>query len=373
MKLKLLTTTAACTAVLLAGLVAPASAAVPAATPSGVGVDIETKSPEEVLAYWTPERMKRALAAPERLPSVPAGNGKSERAFAGTSAAEAEHVTASADAVQPAAGAASSTLSTVSSTVSAQAAAAADIAVAQDVPASTSIPNVVVGKLFYTEPDGSAGACSASVIVSDTANTVWTAAHCVHLGDGSGDAGWFSNFQFIPGYKDGQEPWGVWVADREYAPTEWLEEGDSEESDMAAVVLSPSDTYGNIQDNIGALGYQFGSVTDYDEAFTVGYPGEGYNRTDMDGEQMMYCFGNTEDASSLNPLDDRLKMDCDMGKGASGGPMFIGALSSNPQIVGANSHYESDATTDERLDDDLFSSTHDANAVAVINAVNDSA
>jgi V8-like Glu-specific endopeptidase len=377
MHLKRMSTTAACAAVLLAGLVTPAAAATPEATaPAGaVAVAEETKSTQEIVDYWTPERIERALANPAPVPVAPAATSTSASAALSASDTGEPQVTASADAVSPKNTTKSTATSTAaSSAASAQAAdaAAADIAVAQDVPASTSIPNVVVGKLFFTKPDGSDGSCSGSVIVSDTANTVWTAGHCVHLGDNSGDAGWYSDILFIPGYKDGQEPWGVWVADRKYAPTEWLEEGDSQTSDMAAVVLAPSDTYGNLQDNIGALGYQFGSVTDYDDAFTVGYPGEGYNRTDMDGEQMMFCYGNTEDASPLWPLDDRLKMDCDMGRGASGGPMFIGALGGNPQIVGANSHYEADATTDERLNDDLFSSTHDDNAVAVINAVNDS-
>ncbi|MDN0194539.1 hypothetical protein [Streptomyces sp. S.PNR 29] len=371
MKLKHLAATAACTTALLAIPAVPASAAQPQPARPGVAVDVEAGSPKEVLAYWTAERMERAAANPAPVRAVRAPQDGPDRR---SSAAGTPHLTASAPAVRPtAAPAGRTTLSSTTSEASLQAAAAEDIAVAQDVPASTSIPNVVVGKLFYKAPDGQDHTCSASVIVSDTANTIWTAGHCVHLGDGSGEAGWSTDIIFVPGYKDGQEPWGVWVADRKYAPTQWIEDGDHQSADLAAVVLQPNTTYGRLQDNVGALGYQFGSVTDHQDAFTVGYPGEGYQRTDMDGEQMMYCYGNTEDAQPFWPLDDRLKMDCDMGKGASGGPMFIGALGGNPQIVGANSHYESDATTGERISDDLFSSLHDANAVAVINEVDASA
>jgi hypothetical protein len=142
---------------------------------------------------------------------------------------------------------------------------------------------------------------------------------------------------------------------------------------MAAIVLKPDATYGNLQDKVGGLGYRFGNQTDYSNVFSYGYPGDGYHRTDMTGERMMYCFGNTEDAVPYWPIDNRLRMHCDMGHGASGGPMFIGAMNYNPQIIGANSHFESDATTGQRIDDSLFSSLHDANAVAVINNANGTA
>ncbi|MBE8475699.1 trypsin-like serine peptidase [Streptomyces justiciae] len=365
MNLQRIRVTAACTAALLAGLVTPASAQTPE-TPAGstraaVSMDEETKPAGKIREYWTKERLKRALANPVDAPVRKAPAKKSTAAPAPTG------VTVSADAVAP------STTRTTTSLLSTQAAAAADIAVAQDVPASTSIPNVVVGKLTFTTPGGDQGSCSASVIVSDTANTIWTAGHCVHLGDGSGDAGWFTNLLFMPGYKDGQMPWGYWEADRKYAPTSWLDSGDMTDSDMAAVVLKPHATYGNLQDNIGALGYVFGDTTDYSDAFVVGYPANGYHRTDMDGEQMMYCYGNTEDAAPFWPLDNRLKWDCDMGEGSSGGPVFIGALGGNPQIIGAVSHHEADATTGERVSDDQFSAQHSAKAAAVIDEVNASA
>ncbi|MEV6424759.1 hypothetical protein [Streptomyces sp. NPDC051662] len=105
---------------------------------------------------------------------------------------------------------------------------------------------------------------------------------------------------------------------------------------------------------------------------TVGFPAEGYNRTDLDGEYMYFCYGNAEDNANFNPLDNRIEMDCDMGRGASGGPLVIASEASGIQIVGANSHYLGDTTTGERANDDLLSSEHGVRAVNVINAVNDS-
>lgn len=333
-----------------------------------VSVSKEAASAQQIRAHWTPERLRQAAAHP--APLRPARSTDHRRTQART-ATRTPHLTATADAVLPRTGPARASVPTQLM--------ADEIPVSQRVPFSSSWPNVIVGRLFYDEPTGKSGSCTASVIVSDTKNALWTAAHCVHLGDGSGDAGWFKNIAFVPGYKDGQMPWGMWSADREYAPTSWTQDGDQFESDLAAVILKPDtnpDTqYGNIEDAIGGLGYVFGETTDHDNALSYGYPGDGYQRPDSDfaaGEFMMFCGGNVEDAADFNPIDDRLKMDCDMGHGASGGPMFIGLTDFNPQIIGANSHFESDAN-DNRISDDLFSSEHDNEAVAVINTVNDSA
>ncbi|WP_406515919.1 hypothetical protein OH809_30230 [Streptomyces sp. NBC_00873] len=367
MNLKRIAVTAACTSALLSSLLAPAAVAQGQneANP-GVAVDTDTPSAREVAEFWTPERTREALAHPEPLLKADPKRGLDRKPSSGRLAKPV-----SVDAARPTSDSPAARTATLQ-TAGTEAAVAQEITVAQEVPYSTSIPNVVVGKLLYQKPNGDTGHCTASVIVSDTKNTVWTAGHCVHTGSG-GAAGWFSNIRFIPGYKDGQQPWGEWVEDRKYAPSSYTEGGDQLESDLAAVVLQPLAGYGNLQDNIGGLGYRFGGETDYADAFTVGYPGEGYNRTDMTGERMMYCRGNTEDLWWWVPTDDRVKMDCDMGKGASGGPMFIGAFNYNPQIIGANSHYQEDATTGKRVNDDLISSLHDLNAANVINAVNDSA
>ncbi|MFG2657258.1 trypsin-like serine peptidase [Streptomyces sp. NPDC048425] len=366
MRIQRIAATAACATALLGGLLAPSAAAAPGTeqpAANGVAVHSVKDSAAQVKAYWTPERMRKAVANPAPMPTIaPSAQGAGRKD--GTADKTSGRLRASADAVGP------KTASLTAASTSQSMAAASEISVAQEVPYSTSFPNVIVGKLFFTKPDGRPFTCTASVIVSNNKRTLWTAGHCVHLGDGSGSAGWSTNVEFVPGYKDGQEPWGRWYADKLIAPNAWLESGDNRNGDLAAIVLKSDATYGNIQDNVGALGYVFGGETDYADVTTYGYPGDGYNRTDMTGERMMFCHGNSGDADPWWPTDDRLKMDCDMGHGASGGPMFIGALSYNPQIVGANSHYEADATTNQRLNDDLFSSLHDVLAVNVINEAN---
>ncbi|MBT2444497.1 hypothetical protein J7E93_31260 [Streptomyces sp. ISL-36] len=85
----------------------------------------------------------------------------------------------------------------------------------------------------------------------------------------------------------------------------------------------------------------------------------------MDGCTQFSCTGDVVDAVDMYPWDNRLEMTCDMGAGASGGPM----ATTDGRIVGANSHVDTD-DQDQRVNDHLYSSDHGDQAVAVINAIN---
>ncbi|MFI2030509.1 hypothetical protein [Streptomyces buecherae] len=122
--------------------------------------------------------------------------------------------------------------------------------------------------------------------------------------------------------------------------------------------------YTSLTADVGVLGYRFGAGSDFDSVISSGFPGEGYQRTDMDGFTHFFCTGNAEDAFDWNPLDDRVKIDCDMGQGASGGAIFT----TRGQIISVNSHYESEDGA--RENDDLFGSEHGDEAVAVIDEIN---
>jgi V8-like Glu-specific endopeptidase len=94
-----------------------------------------------------------------------------------------------------------------------------------------------LGKLVAEMPDGRLMNCTASVITSDTKSAVWTAGHCIHPGDGSGAEGYYDNIAFIPSARGGDTPWGVWEFKEVYTLQDWSREGDSEVTDMAAVIL----------------------------------------------------------------------------------------------------------------------------------------
>ncbi|MEU5002433.1 trypsin-like peptidase domain-containing protein [Streptomyces sp. NPDC021622] len=332
--------------------------------PSGVTVGTQEASEQEVRDFWTPARMREAVKNEKKdQAAVARAAAAAQRADAAPSARPETGPKASADAVAPAGrslpGAAPS------------AARVPEMSVSERVPYPTSFPNVVVGKVFSYDDAGKEHACSAASIVSDNRNTVWTAGHCVHPGDGSGADGFHDLVVFIPGYQgttgdDYQAPWGEWVAKVKVAPEQWTHEENYLTADLAAFTVTPPDGYGNLADSVGALGYKFGDGSDFDDVIDYGYPGVGYQRTDLDGKDMLYCTGNVVDAVNWFPLDNRLEMDCDMGEGASGGPMFTPSW----QLVGANSHHDID-DNDQRVNDNLYSSEHGSEAVKVIDAINE--
>ncbi|MBY8882004.1 trypsin-like serine peptidase [Actinacidiphila acidipaludis] len=74
-----------------------------------------------------------------------------------------------------------------------------------------------VGPLFRNGLDHNHG-CTASVVASPGHDLLLAAAHCV-----SGTAaGW----QFAPGYRNGQTPYGVWTVTRAYVDPHWLRDQD---------------------------------------------------------------------------------------------------------------------------------------------------
>ncbi|WP_329112269.1 trypsin-like serine peptidase [Streptomyces sp. NBC_01353] len=320
----------------------------------------QTTDPQKVRDFWTAERVSRALANEEKDQAA-----FNKKAAAATKPGDRKPIEQTLPAQSRTA---------VSNKTLAPLATATDVPempYAQPVPFPQSQPAVLVGKILFTAKDGSTHGCSGSSIVTANKNTVWTAGHCIHPGDGTGAEGFFQNVLFIPGYKKNAQapkgydaPWGEWAANAKVAPTAWTADGDMFWGDMAAFTVIPPTGYTNLTDSVGAFGYNFGSGPDWSDIIDSGFPGDGYQRTDMDGYTQFYCTGNAEDATPFFPVDERLQFDCDMGHGASGGPM------STPQgqIVGANSHGEDDGAGNLTAPI-LYSSAHADNAIDVINRI----
>ena len=111
-----------------------------------------------------------------------------------------------------------------------------------------------VGALF--EHDASGGHyCTASVVASPGENLLITAAHCIN---GGGGAGYKGDIVFIPDYRDGSEPYGVWTPQRLLVAPRWADSADPD-FDVGFVVLEPRDGE-NIQQVLGAnqLGFNAG-------------------------------------------------------------------------------------------------------------------
>jgi V8-like Glu-specific endopeptidase len=74
-----------------------------------------------------------------------------------------------------------------------------------------------------------------------------TAAHCI---SGGKTGGYQQNIVFIPGYRDGTEPYGVWTPGKLLVPPQWSQSSDPD-YDVGFVVLNPNGGQ-NIQDVLGA-------------------------------------------------------------------------------------------------------------------------
>ena len=59
------------------------------------------------------------------------------------------------------------------------------------------------GKVFFTD-SGVNYVCSGTALTSNNKSVVWTAAHCVNEGLGQ----YFTNWAFVPAYRDGARPYG---------------------------------------------------------------------------------------------------------------------------------------------------------------------
>ncbi|GGJ44616.1 trypsin-like serine peptidase [Streptomyces brasiliensis] len=104
--------------------------------------------------------------------------------------------------------------------------------------------------------------CTASVVHSRRRDLVVTAAHCV---DGDG-----SDLLFVPGYRDGQAPRGVWKVGKRFLPDGWAE-GRDEDSDVAFAAVDELDGR-NIEDVVGGNRVATGTATGATAVTVTGYP-----------------------------------------------------------------------------------------------------
>jgi V8-like Glu-specific endopeptidase len=103
-----------------------------------------------------------------------------------------------------------------------------------------------VGALFSGGTSGD-HFCTASVVASPGKDLLITAAHCLSAGHG---AGYRQDIVFIPDYRDGQAPAGVWSVHKLLVAPQWLSSADPD-LDVGFVILDAHDGH-NIQDILGA-------------------------------------------------------------------------------------------------------------------------
>jgi V8-like Glu-specific endopeptidase len=187
--------------------------------------------------------------------------------------------------------------------------------------ADTSYPTRVTGKLFFEKVPGSGSwwVCSASMIKP---GIIATAGHCVSSGTGS----WYGSFQFVPGYRSGAAPYGVWASWSSATTTgEWFSGGGGVPNggDYALIVLNKNGSGYRIGDYTGWLGWQYPSLVGK-HVSVLGYP----NNLDSG------VINHRIDAQATSGSNNTGLWGSDMTGGSSGGAVVLnlsaGYASSTP-------------------------------------------
>jgi V8-like Glu-specific endopeptidase len=175
------------------------------------------------------------------------------------------------------------------------------------------------GVIFFAA-DGGGARCSGTSVSAPNFSVVFTAGHCVYSGGSRGR--WYrGQWVFVPGYRYGQRPFGVFPAVRIDATRQWVATG-SENFDVAAAVVGRNERGERLADAVGGTGIAWGLKAD--QVFDVhGYPAA----PPFDGETQRLCaqtpFLGHDPQSFLFEGPLNLGVDCDVTGGASGGGWTI--------------------------------------------------
>ncbi|HEY0318751.1 MAG TPA: hypothetical protein VGC49_10735 [Solirubrobacterales bacterium] len=182
--------------------------------------------------------------------------------------------------------------------------------------------------------------CSGTSVNAPDFSLVFTAGHCVN--GGGSDGQWYRRlWVFVPGYRFGQRPFGVFPAKWLGSTRQWLTTG-SENADVGAAVVMRNEHGQRLGDAVGAAGIAWNLKAN--QVFDVhGYPAG----PPFDGETQRLCpqtpFLGHDPGSFLSGGPLNLAVDCDVTGGASGGGWTIaGGLLNSVTTYG----YPDDPSTD---------------------------
>ncbi len=182
-------------------------------------------------------------------------------------------------------------------------------------------PMSTFGKLYFQDIGGGYWVCSASSVTSagdwgaGNRQMIVTAGHC--CADGSGN--WHGNWLFVPAYWEGNQPFGSWAGATAATFTSWFNDGDFSR-DVCAIQLYTQDGV-NVQDAVGALGYAWN--WSLPQAYTLaGYPAA----DPFDGQRLWITTASTAETDTWQAGDAPFThgLGSTMTGGSSGGPWVLG-------------------------------------------------
>lgn len=174
-------------------------------------------------------------------------------------------------------------------------------------------PYSTAGVLFFSMYGGDYR-CSASSIGN---YAVWTAGHCVHAGDGQ-FAGWAYDVVFIPGYNNGNAPFGIWTAANLWTNTNWYNSSDLR-YDLGGAVLNTNGAGQKISFVVGNLGFMYGASVQQ-HWIDFGWPAE----PPFGGKYLNICAASYAYSDGNFASPQPVGIGCDMTGGSSGGPWIVG-------------------------------------------------
>ena len=137
------------------------------------------------------------------------------------------------------------------------------------------------GKVFF-----SLGAddyvCSGSAVASPDRSTVLTAGHCVDDPESGTTA---TNWVFVPGYRDGKAPYGLFAATHLVTTTGWATAEDFD-VDLGFADVAPNAAGVRLGDAVGGQRIAFGTPRGRD-TYAFGYPAV----SPWTGERLVACSG----------------------------------------------------------------------------------
>ena len=196
--------------------------------------------------------------------------------------------------------------------------------------ADRTYPYRTVGVLFFHIPGQGDFFCSAAVI---RRRLIATAGQCVHAGKAS--PGFFEDFVFVPAYRDGLAPYGIWEWEYVVVNTTWSQGGGTlpNAADYALIELQDEVVGGvlrKIGDYVGFLGYIVKKLRPNHATIL------GYTSTFDAGEKMHQVTAKDFRAGANNNVE----YGSDMRGGSAGGPLVqdFGDSAAKVKWIGALSY-----------------------------------
>ncbi|WP_405783775.1 trypsin-like serine peptidase [Streptomyces sp. NBC_00859] len=173
--------------------------------------------------------------------------------------------------------------------------------------------STAVGKIFFEHANGAPDACTGTVINSHSEVLVLTAAHCLHDGP---KLDWTKNQVFYPGFHDGVMPYGGFTAWNVATSPAWSSGSKPDyEHDYGMLVVNDNASGETPLDAAG--GYTIApDMRTGEQVSLIGYSGPPY-----DGNHQEFCQDLVEPTP---PPLNMWQVECEnMRPGSSGGPWLL--------------------------------------------------